>query len=194
MAKIADNTFCSLPEDDLLVPFSKASLQDDEDGGKVTATTSIGENDNSTQRSLAETRCPELDDASKIIKDFLLKNSPAFSRLNMLREQGWLSKDGDAVFDDQRQKADHATITDEKGFYRMMEAIAKEMNRETGILESLTSVLDLCMAPGGYAAAVLAISPRAKVYGVTLHPKDGGHEVLLPKDKLANLKWGDITM
>lgn len=85
----------------------------------------------------------------------------------------------------------------------MMQEIAFEMNTVTGALSfasndgSTLQVLDLCMAPGGYSAAILDLNPTASIDGVSLPPEDGGHEVLLPfgaKDLRVCVLFTDITM
>lgn len=81
----------------------------------------------------------------------------------------------------------------------MMQQILDEMHAQTGFLnlaarEAELHVFDICMAPGGYTAAVLQYHPTAKAFGVTLPEQDGGHAVLVPSDALAGLKYMDVTM
>lgn len=104
----------------------------------------------------------------------------------------------------QRERADHADLKDERKFFDMMIQIANEMQVATRALtpRAVTKfkVLDLCMAPGGYSAAVLNLSPGAEVYGITLPDKDlngkplGGHSVILDHPRLKGVKKADITM
>ncbi|KAE8443334.1 hypothetical protein EG329_001977 [Mollisiaceae sp. DMI_Dod_QoI] len=150
--------------------------------------------------TLSAPKCPELDPASKVLKEFLLKSSSEFVRVNNLREKGWFEnkEKGDAFFAAQREKADHADKKDEKHFYDMMVQIGEEMHRVTGALAPQGvrgfKVLDICMAPGGYAAAVLKLSPGAEIYGITLDEKAGGHPLLLDDPRLKCVKRMDITM
>lgn len=86
-------------------------------------------------------------------------------------------------------------------FYKMSQMIAAEMNDDTGALSfdkaSTPQVLDLCMTPGGYSAAILRLNPTASIDGITLPPGDGGYEALLPYGS-ANSRvcvvFTDITM
>lgn len=116
--------------------------------------------------------------------------------------QGWVSnKDkGDAFFRAQREKADKADHEGEGRFYQMMQEIAMQMEDDTSTLKLPCSkshqskVLDICMAPGGYAAAMLKINPHAKVFGITLGVQDGGHPLLIPKSDLAGIQYLDVTL
>lgn len=56
------------------------------------------------------------------------------------------------------------------------------------------SILDMCMAPGGFLATALRINPEARALGFSLPKRDGGHNVLLPKYPNVTLKFLDITM
>lgn len=65
--------------------------------------------------------------------------------------QGWLNTEvGNEFFQKQRERADNATKSDERGFYDMMKEIAMEMQHKTGVLKLQSSedrplkVLDIC--------------------------------------------------
>ena len=79
----------------------------------------------------------------------------------------------------------------------MMLSIGDEMNAANGGALSLppsnARVLDLCMAPGGYAASVLKYSPHVSVRGFTLPLNLGGHQVIYQDPRL-KVDFGDITM
>lgn len=88
-------------------------------------------------------------------------------------------------------------------FYNMMSQIADELDEETSALPAASAldkspaVLDLCMAPGGFTAAVLRADPRTRVCGVSLPVPQGGHHILLPdwqKDSRIQVCSLDITM
>lgn len=97
----------------------------------------------------------------------------------------------------QRDAADNAKTSQQKGFFRMMCRIGDEMDAASrGALSlppSNARVLDLCMAPGGYAASALKHSPHASVRGITLPSKLGGHRVIYRHPRL-KVTYGDITM
>jgi 23S rRNA U2552 (ribose-2'-O)-methylase RlmE/FtsJ len=81
----------------------------------------------------------------------------------------------------------------------MMQQIAEEMNLMTRALDPHQQgpelkCLDICMAPGGYTAAVLKRHPNAKCFGITLPTKQGGHPLHIPTNVLAGLKEVDVTM
>jgi 23S rRNA U2552 (ribose-2'-O)-methylase RlmE/FtsJ len=115
--------------------------------------------------------------------------------------QGWIEnkEKGDAHFKAQRAKADQADHARAEGFYIMMQQIAEEMHTVTGALEPFQQeqqlkCLDICMAPGGYTAAVLKRHPDAKCFGITLPTKQGGHPLYVSTKVLAGLKQLDVTM
>jgi hypothetical protein len=81
----------------------------------------------------------------------------------------------------------------------MMIQIADEMHRLTGALSVPTArgpdmkVLDICMAPGGYTAAVLRQHPRASAFGITLPKEQGGHPLYVERNRLAGLQLLDVV-
>ncbi|KAH8665751.1 hypothetical protein BGZ60DRAFT_378592 [Tricladium varicosporioides] len=142
-----------------------------------------------------------LDRSTTLLKAYLLKNEPEFVRVTEFRDRGWVQnkEKGDAHFKMQREKADHADEEGEKRFYKMMQEIADEMQTRTlaftprrGSSPRPTrntefKSLDICMAPGGYTAAVLKYHPNAKAYGITLPVDQGGHPLHIEKGLLAGL-------
>jgi 23S rRNA U2552 (ribose-2'-O)-methylase RlmE/FtsJ len=79
----------------------------------------------------------------------------------------------------------------------MMQQIAEEMHRATGALSAHgreIKVLDICMAPGGYTAAILKLHPNAKAFAITLPKEQGGHPLHIGKERLAGLQLLDVTM
>ncbi|TVY54180.1 hypothetical protein LCER1_G004590 [Lachnellula cervina] len=140
--------------------------------------------------------------SSKLVKAYLIKNEPEFVRVMGFRDRGWMqNKDkGDAFFKAQRERADNADVSGEQKFFRMMIQIADEMNGLTGALSPQTArgpnmkVLDICMAPGGYTAAVLKFNPRASTFAITLPKDQGGHPIHIERSRLAGLQLLDVTM
>ncbi|TVY22745.1 hypothetical protein LHYA1_G008593 [Lachnellula hyalina] len=140
--------------------------------------------------------------SSKLVKAYLIQNEPEFVRVMGFRDRGWMqNKDkGDAFFKAQRERADNTDISGEQKFFRMMIQIADEMNGMTGALSPQTArgsdmkVLDICMAPGGYTAAVLRFNPRAKAFAITLPMEQGGHPIHIERNRLAGLQLLDVTM
>lgn len=87
-------------------------------------------------------------------------------------------------------------------FYEMMIKIAHEMQQKVDVFSSISSdathpkVLDICMAPGGYATATIKHNPAAEVFSVTLPEHEGGHQILVEDSVRAQLKtimFQDIT-
>lgn len=80
-----------------------------------------------------------------------------------------------------------------------MEEIGYDMQQLTGVfrIESPDpgkhSILDMCMAPGGFLATALRFNPEARALGFSLPKCNGGHNVLLPKHPNVTLKFLDIT-
>lgn len=84
-------------------------------------------------------------------------------------------------------------------FFKMMVAVGCELDKHTQALSNIGRnnqrpvVLDLCMAPGGFSAAVLKVNPTASLHGITLPSELGGHELLLAHKDL-NVLSMDITL
>ncbi|KAF8847315.1 hypothetical protein BDZ45DRAFT_607666 [Acephala macrosclerotiorum] len=129
----------------------------------------------------------------------LCQKEPVYVRLAELKEKGWKNPKGDEYFQRQRQRADTATREAAARFYRMMQEIGDEMQRVTGALRQNNrssddfTILDLCMAPGGYTASALKHNPAAKAVGITLPPDQGGHQVFLDSSR-STVFYHDITM
>ncbi|EED11939.1 hypothetical protein TSTA_000170 [Talaromyces stipitatus ATCC 10500] len=74
------------------------------------------------------------------------------------------------------------------------------MHRVTGVFHIKNlycdgySILDMCMAPGGFLAIALSCNPEAQALAFSLPRIDGGHRVLLPKRPSVTLKFLDVTM
>jgi len=161
-------------------------------------------------------RDKRIEHSTKLVKAYLLKNEPEFVRVmefrdrvgfdlsltkftNLIVFQGWTQnkEKGDAFFKEQREKADNTDEAGEQRFFVMMQQIAEEMHRATGALSAHgreIKVLDICMAPGGYTAAVLKLHPNAKAFAITLPKEQGGHPLHISKERLAGLQLLDVTM
>lgn len=63
---------------------------------------------------------------------------------------------------------------------------------ETGFWQP--SVLDFCMAPGGFVATALDVNPSASATGFSLPPADGGHKIHLPPELGVTIDFLDVTM
>lgn len=81
--------------------------------------------------------------------------------------------------------------------------IGEELNKKTSALllpsalDRSPSVLDLCMAPGGFTAFVLKRNRSARVYGISLPPSQGGHKIRIPNWQMNSriqISFLDITM
>lgn len=137
---------------------------------------------------------------TKVIVEYLLREVPEFRQLCELRKKGWDNPEGDRFFQEQRRTADHADNKTAKHFYKMMKDIGNDMHQLTGAFQIKSlgpdkqSILDMCMAPGGFLATALRVNPEARALGFSLPKSNGGHKVLLPKYPNVTLKFLDITM
>lgn len=81
-----------------------------------------------------------------------------------------------------------------------MKTIAYDMHQATGAFhiknpsQDGRSILDMCMAPGGFLAIALSYNPEARALAFSLPKQNGGHLVLLPKRPNVKLKFLDVTM
>ncbi|KAK7404172.1 hypothetical protein QQX98_010046 [Neonectria punicea] len=56
------------------------------------------------------------------------------------------------------------------------------------------SILDMCMAPGGFLATALSLNPGSRALAFSLPASMGGHHVFLPRNPKVEKKFLDITM
>ena len=105
-------------------------------------------------------------------------------------------------FAKQRAHADGSKGADARFFYEMMIEIGRDMHQFAGIFTLPThesqlrppTVLDTCMAPGGFLEALLEVSPDARALAFSLPATEGGHDVLMPHKPNVRLKLLDLTM
>ncbi|RDW66228.1 hypothetical protein BP6252_09863 [Coleophoma cylindrospora] len=142
-----------------------------------------------------------LEGCNRYVYDFLMAHEPEYARVADYRARGWQSEKGDEVFRRQREKADTTSPEGEKAIFKIMMDIGEEIQAFANIyLPQAVSVrpftvLDLCMAPGGYSAIALRYNALAEVYGITLPPQQGGHPVNTDvKARVKGLKFCDLTM
>lgn len=82
----------------------------------------------------------------------------------------------------------------------MMESIAKELDENTmafQVLQNCPTMLDLCMAPGGFVSYFLRKHPEGAADAITLSTIKGGHQVLLPYGHAGSrvqVHFADLTM
>ena len=156
--------------------------------------------------------------ANSVVIQYLLENIHEFRELSRLRQmvsqlpsptiqsqmlttsKGWENPAGDHYFRWQRRTADAPTSQTRAYFYKIMVRIGEEMHRTTGVFQinstsnESQSILDMCMAPGGFLAFALEVNPEADVLCFSLPESQGGHEVLLPERPNVTLKYLDINM
>ncbi|KAJ4025852.1 hypothetical protein NW758_014589 [Fusarium oxysporum] len=114
-----------------------------------------------------------------IIVTYLLDEVPEFLELAELRRQT-------------RRINKHRNIT-----IVLCKKIGEEIHNTTMGLATRTfpgTILDMCVAPGGFLATAKRLNPGAEVMGFSLPPSDGGYSVLLPEDKESSVRFLDITM
>lgn len=139
---------------------------------------------------------PSLED--KFVSSYLEDRSEVYRDLVKVKDDVWNNPQATAYFRWQRDKADNSNFKDRKAFFNMMRWIGDEMdtasNGALSLPHSNARVLDLCMAPGGYTAAVLKHSSHAVVCAFTLPLALGGHQIIHRQDSRLSRKFGDITM
>ena len=79
-----------------------------------------------------------------------------------------------------------------------MRDIGDQMDAATGSfnfshIDGDPAILDMCIAPGGFVAALLDKYPAARIRAMSLSPGAGGHEVLLKSSNL-DFEFVDIPM
>ncbi|EEQ28917.1 hypothetical protein McanMca71_001022 [Microsporum canis] len=139
---------------------------------------------------------------SEILDSYLQERSPAFNALRAVQKAVWQSPAADEHFLKQRERADSATPTLKKYFFRTMRAIGDQLQAAKHIIPPPGEtkgfkVLDICMAPGGYSATALRYNKHSSIYGLSLPEEEGGHEMLLQnwqKDPRFDVRLMDITM
>ncbi|KAH7030650.1 uncharacterized protein B0I36DRAFT_288185 [Microdochium trichocladiopsis] len=147
--------------------------------------------------------------ANHAIIAYLLEQVPEFARLSHLREIGWKSAEGDEFFRRQRSQADRATDASKVWFFKMMQRVGAELDHATSAFTIAgggshgvdrdggpRTVLDFCMAPGGFLKAVIDRNPGVRAMAFTLPTESGGHEIMLPRKTMSNINIRsiDITM
>lgn len=86
--------------------------------------------------------------------------------------KGWDNPLGDDHSNKQRSQADHTTKAGQRIFFDMIRGIGGELDCATSALTLESAhgehsiILDLCMAPGGFAASVLDVNNDAAVRGI----------------------------
>ncbi|KND90813.1 hypothetical protein TOPH_04589 [Tolypocladium ophioglossoides CBS 100239] len=138
--------------------------------------------------------------ASKIIVPYLLERVAEFRELSDLRQKGWNNPDGDAFFRRQRRSADKCNERTAVYFYKLMKGIGEELHQTTNafVIQQARpgqhSILDMCMAPGGFLATALNKNPGSRALAFSLPISSGGHKVRLPKDSNVDQRFLDVTM
>ncbi|KAI1322810.1 hypothetical protein F5Y16DRAFT_413025 [Xylariaceae sp. FL0255] len=144
-------------------------------------------------------------DARQQVHLYLLERVPVYQELTELRDEAWNRAAGRKYFKNQRERADNATEEVAGHFFRMMQRIARELDNATGLFhihignsvrEQPPSILDWCMAPGGFVSAITKPYPKSKCRAFSLPPEVGGHKALLPSKtaKRVNITYLDINL
>ncbi|KAK4160729.1 S-adenosyl-L-methionine-dependent methyltransferase-like protein [Cladorrhinum sp. PSN259] len=144
--------------------------------------------------------------ATALVKEYLLEHLPVYRELCDIRKELWAMEEGDAYFQRQREQTDNASHQMKKGMFSLMRAICLEIDAATSGLtirarrKHRPAILDLCMAPGGFAMAAMNLNRSAIIRGITLPTSQGGHEMMLRKfsetdpEAKVFVDFRDITM
>lgn len=115
------------------------------------------------------------------------------------RFQGWQNRAGNEYFEKRRQQSMNANEEGQIRLFDTMHKIGHEMDTLTGAFDlpgSTPTILDLCMAPGGFARYVLQRYPYAKVDALSLPEAQGGHKVRISygdQDQRVSVTFTDLT-
>ncbi|KAH7112371.1 hypothetical protein EDB81DRAFT_953665 [Dactylonectria macrodidyma] len=144
---------------------------------------------------------PSLDSSANIvIVAYLIENVSEFRELAELRKMGWNNPKGDAFFKKQRRNADEGNERIAVYFYRLMKTIGHELQDHAsaftahGSKSEPPSILDMCMAPGGFLATALGLNPESHALAFSLPTSMGGHHAFLPENPNVEKRFLDITM
>ncbi|KAK0618871.1 hypothetical protein B0T14DRAFT_478734 [Immersiella caudata] len=122
-----------------------------------------------------------------IIREYLLEHLPIYRELCDIKKQGWDNEQADKFFEKLRNQVDKPDNKTKTGLFKLMRTIAFELHEAASALTinrphpAAHSILDLCMAPGGFTSAALTCNPSAWVAAITLPRKLGGHDIMLRK-------------
>lgn len=127
---------------------------------------------------------------------------PCSNDLLNLYAKGWNTPEGDVHFKKQREAADNKDEDTELVFHRLHLDIGRELRAVGAFVVDKPDairihVLNLCLAPGAYTAAILEQYPGASICGITLPVESGGHKMLLPygsEDPRLQIEFLDLTM
>ena len=118
-------------------------------------------------------------------------------------KKGWVNEEGNRFFAERRAKN---SLREEEFWFRLQIEIINQMDYETDALhpdccsDGKMSVLDLCMAPGGFTYVALRVHGRAReaeIDAITLPVHAGGHKVAVrygETDPRVKVLFEDITM
>lgn len=140
------------------------------------------------------------ENANRQIKNYLLQRVPIFRQLTELREQGWQSPAGDQFFKNQRKQADSPNPKQASYFFEMMKRIARELHNATKVFSIETpddvqpSMLDWCMAPGGFLSTAMYYNSGARCRAFSLSPENGGHKVQLDSTARVTIDFLDLNL
>ncbi|KAJ8128711.1 hypothetical protein O1611_g4922 [Lasiodiplodia mahajangana] len=140
------------------------------------------------------------ENANRQVKDYLHERVSVFRQLNELREQGWQNPAGDQFFENQRKRADNPNGRQASYFFKMMKRIAQELHSATDVFSIKTldnvqpSILDWCMAPGGFLSAAMYHNRGARCRAFSLPPENGGHEVQLSSKARITVNYLDLNL
>ncbi|KAI0411293.1 hypothetical protein F5X98DRAFT_383909 [Xylaria grammica] len=140
------------------------------------------------------------ENANRRVKDYLLERVPLFRKLTELREQGWQNPAGDQFFNRQRKLADNPNDKQAFHFFKMMKTIARELHDATDVFSIKTpddvqpSILDWCMAPGGFLCAAVHHNRGARCRNFSLPVENGGHKVQLALTDRITVEFLDVNL
>ncbi|KXG49408.1 uncharacterized protein PGRI_032780 [Penicillium griseofulvum] len=142
----------------------------------------------------------KFDYASKTIVPYLNKQSSEFRELSLLRKKGWENPKGDVYFRAQRRNADQSSEKNDIHFHNLMKKIGEELHQSSNAFKIQSrykggpTILDTCMAPGGFLETALKLNPHSRAVAFSLPASCGGHKIRLPRAFQVDVRHLDVTM
>ncbi|KAI9698796.1 MAG: hypothetical protein M1836_003906 [Candelina mexicana] len=132
---------------------------------------------------MTEPLARRITDVQKIVEEYILDTGDSvFKSCRAWQIKVAEDPDCDAIYKRDQEQNKSVSKAEERMYYDQFKETALERDEKVGPVASASStlhVLDLCMAPGAYAAFIMEHYPSARIDAVTLSTAVGGHEVLV---------------
>ncbi|KAH8162724.1 hypothetical protein CIB48_g5526 [Xylaria polymorpha] len=144
------------------------------------------------------------ENANRQVKDYLLeRRSAVYIKIVpqlTFKAQGWQNPAGDQFFKNQRKQADNRNDGQARYFFNMMKRIAREVHNATKLFSLSTpdnvqsSILDWCMAPGGFLSVAMYYNRGARYRAFSLPLENGGYKVRFVSAARVTINFLDLNL